>query len=98
MWDLIDNRNEFETFPGSGRSRSRLLSGNGSIRINDINDNCNISNGNNQFDLSPIFSVLENQTEDACDLYYRLINNHPNELENLWFLFRSYGFTCGGLP
>jgi hypothetical protein len=97
MWDLIDNRNEIETFLGSGDNLSNYLLGDGTRVIWDIQDPVVLDPFSNPDDLGPVYRALGNQTEDGCDFYWRLVGQNPNQRIPLRTLFGSYGFDCENL-
>jgi hypothetical protein len=91
MWDLLDHRNE--GFNGAGRSELRNGDNTGAIPIV---DNCVVSNTGmaNIFALGPIFNVLQQDVENACDLQEELVQNYPAQSTQIDELFLSYGIFC----
>lgn len=48
----------------------------------------------NTFNLAPIFEALQTDVENDCQLEQRLINNYPNNTNEIMNLFQSYGLGC----
>ncbi len=94
FWDLLDGRNEIML--SSTRTRSSLFTGNGAVRIGNINDPVDIGvpGDTNRFNLAPIYQFLDPYNHTPCEIYNHLKVLHPAQQNNLQTLFLSYGFDC----
>jgi hypothetical protein len=92
MWDLVDNSNENINSVPPFNQESLLLRGSDQLPLGAIIDNTNINlpGGNNEF--VPIFFLLQNNIESACDLYNSLVALYPQQQVQLTALFNSYGY------
>lgn len=87
MWDILDSRDEIRDFTGVSLSRRNNSFG---ISLNDIKDK--VFFNNNENDLTPVFNILTSDVQNANDIRYALIANHPNFIIGINDLFTSYGY------
>lgn len=81
IWDILDNQTE---------TNSTLRNGQTNVFINNIIDN--LSLGNIQSNLSPVFNNLTGTTNNANDLKSKLLSGNPSSSSQINQLFQSYGY------
>ncbi|MEM0543899.1 hypothetical protein WFZ85_14900 [Flavobacterium sp. j3] len=81
-WDLLDN--------GRDKNANRL-NGNGNP-LNLITDVVNISVGNNQYNLSPIFNRLTSGVHNVSDFKSAVLSSNTAQSAQINQLFTSYGY------